>query len=390
MSLKKIEARVDNWLRSSEKNAAGNLGLYRIVYAIFYLGMIASIRPADILHIPLAFWQPVPTTLWLQAPPSAAILSGLEWVLVAALILLIFGYQTRIATATVAVVGIALISVQSSYGKIEHAPTFLTLYIPMVMAFSRWGETHSIDAALRARRGLPTTDPHTANVYYGWVFKLLLLILAIQFTTGGLIKMFIPGNWLQEWEVLRKLLIGHHLFNPNPPRITLWIINTPLLYVLFQAGALTFETLFFLALKNRMWRTLFVSMAVIFHALNELFLGFNFYYLHIIYLLFLVDWQGVYDWMQAKVSLPMTISLSSRVLIVGTITIMIGGLVLWGEPGSILRSVLTSPLLRNTMLWIARIAAGVGLLQTGWLLYAQIIPRRNVAERFRDVDSRNL
>ena len=40
--IQKISNKFDKWLMSSEPNAAGRLGLFRIVYAWFYLWYLSS------------------------------------------------------------------------------------------------------------------------------------------------------------------------------------------------------------------------------------------------------------------------------------------------------------------------------------------------------------
>ncbi|MEO0564294.1 MAG: hypothetical protein AAF125_19470, partial [Chloroflexota bacterium] len=151
---------------------------------------------------------------------------------------------------------------------------------------------------LDANRNGNPTSPSENSIIYGWPIKLILLILAVQFTMGGYIKV-VPGMWFQDWQTMQNLVISHHLGNPNPPQLAIWAATIPTVGWFFQLGGVLFEGLFFLALVNRPLRLLFVAGAVLFHVINIHLLGFGFEPFNIIYLLFLLNWQRAFSWITA-------------------------------------------------------------------------------------------
>src|SRR5262245_61134770 len=122
--LKALHAWLECWLTSPEPRAAGRLGLFRILYALFYLWHPSWIHAADLARLPAASWHPVGVLrlLGVKAPSMAP--AVLEPLLVGLLLLLMVGLRVGIVTAAVLVTGVLLETFHQSYGKVEHASVF--------------------------------------------------------------------------------------------------------------------------------------------------------------------------------------------------------------------------------------------------------------------------
>ncbi len=286
-----LSAMIDGWLTAPETYAAGGLGLYRILYALFYLTYLPAMHASELASIPAGEWRPVFVLLWLDGTPPLAVMQAAQIGLVTGLGLLLIGWQVRPATLLVLLTGLFIVSTRFSFGKVDHANTFLMVYIPAIMLFYDWGKTHSLAALLRQRRDLSPVDPHVGSWQYSWPIKLVLWLLCILFGTGGLLKL--TDAWLVDFETIPKLMYGYNL-QPNPNPLNPLIAATPLLYLPLHFMALGFETLFPMAVINRAWRTFFVSSAVLFHVFTLLFMQINFVAMLIAYAIF-IDWQQVYE-----------------------------------------------------------------------------------------------
>ncbi|MBZ0291788.1 MAG: hypothetical protein K8L99_04400 [Anaerolineae bacterium] len=289
--LSRVNQTVERWLTAPERNASGRLGLYRILYALFYLTYLPAMHATELASIPTSEWKPVLSMLWLNHPPSLTVMQVAQFGLVVGLGLLLIGWLVRPATFLVLLTGLLIVSTRFSFGKVDHANTFLMIYIPAIMLFYGWGKTYSVDALLRQRQGSSPVDVHDDSWRYGWPIKVVLWLLCILFGTGGLLKLL--NAWLVDFETIPKLMYGYNL-QPDPNPLNPVIAVTPLLYLPLHFMALGFETLFPLAAINRTWRTFFVSSAILFHLFNLLFLHINFVAMIITYAIF-GDWQWIYD-----------------------------------------------------------------------------------------------
>lgn len=321
----RINTGFDRWLTAPEPNAAGRMSLFRIVYGVFYLLTLPTLTSYTRLYgsLPAEEWRPVASIRWLNPPPPhPLLLQALPLVLVAALVLLIVGWQTRLATAGVLVAGVVLSAVYYGYyGILEHSDTFLVAYIPAVMLFSRWDRPYSIDALLRQRRGTPPVDPHDESWVYIWPLRALLLLLSFLFFGAGLVKLA-GGYWLTRMDTLSSFLLDANvaaartLRAPNPLNPAL--AGLPWLLIPLQFGAMLFELAFPLSLLNRRLRTFFVAGAVLMHTFILVFMHIEFYSLLIVYMLF-VDWQAVLGrWLPAQSPLKQT---PTPVLIAGSVAL---------------------------------------------------------------------
>lgn len=292
---KSVFAVVRRWFTAPEPNAAGRMGLFRILYALFYLWHLSPAFIGNLHGLPPSFYNRVLLTSVL--PPAKMPLWALELAegaLIAALVLLLFGLGTRVATLTVLVLG-SLYEAWLTALDAEHSTVLLAFYIPLFMLIAgNWGDCYSIDALLRRRRGLPAVDPDGDSWRYFLPARAVLIVMGVLFLSSAVFKLALGGTWLHRPDLLANIMLDKNVkaavrelpVNPLAPLIA----QRAWLHVPLQGFLLAFEAGFILALLGRRIRNLILSTALFFHAINALWLVVTFTPILIAYGLF-VDWQ---------------------------------------------------------------------------------------------------
>jgi hypothetical protein len=140
--------------------------------------------------VPEVFRTPAPL-LGLFEPPiaTAPILAGLDLLWLAALAASALGAATRISTSAACLLGIYLLWIPHSFGKLHHGDSVLVLAL-CVLATSRCGDAFSIDRWLASLRGVPAPAP---SPEYAWPVRTLRLLIALVFFQAGLSKLLAAG-----------------------------------------------------------------------------------------------------------------------------------------------------------------------------------------------------
>ena len=321
---------------------------------------------------------------------------GLEFILVFTLILLMVGYHVRLMTLLVLIVGFVLEAFRLSFGRIEHGSVFQSFYIPLVMLFSQWGATYSLDALLRRRRTGMAVAPFDPSWRYIWPMRVLLFILSLLFLTAAYFKLAGTG-WVTNPDVFANVLLKENVevtgrgYEALP--LLAILAQIPLVTTTFRFATLLFEGLFFVSLFGNRLRNFIVSIAMIFHALNALLLYVSFTYLLIAYGLF-VDWHSVvHRWTPAVVKRVPLNRVSSPALVGGTLAFALLFAALWS----------TVPFFRHLFdlggwldwrtIWIPLLPLSVlGFIRSTWALVAaawqQTQRRRNPVSAANSVANR--
>ena len=298
-----LNANINAWFTRPEPNSAGSMGLFRIIYSLFYLWHL-SVHSADILSGMPSFFVEYKVYLvkyifrdfGASLPPL--FFYGLESFLVAALVLLAFGYKTRMATVFVLLIGSLLEALSASVdGKRTLLP--LIFYIPFFMSImNAWGHTYSIDSMLEKRRSGLKVDPHASNWEYFLPSRALLIVFSVLFFHSAVFKVAFGGAWLSHSDMMANFFLNRNIeaavYDLPLNWLAPFIAQTPAIYLSMHVTTLVFETFFFLSLINRKIRNIFVSMALIFHAVNALWLVVTVTPILIGYGLF-INWQGIKD-----------------------------------------------------------------------------------------------
>ncbi|MEM8779937.1 MAG: hypothetical protein AAGF26_13920 [Cyanobacteria bacterium P01_G01_bin.49] len=321
--LKKLEYNYTQWLSSPQINAAGRIGLFRILYSLYCLWFYSYFQFSEMSLVPSIQWHPIRLFSWFNAPPPPYVFPILESLLSASLILLLVGYKTRLATVLVFLFGSSLAGIRISFFMKDHVLMITAFYVPLFMIFSLWGSTYSIDAILKKRKGLFTPNPQDSSWKYFWTSRGLMVILAILFFSSGFAKI-IKKQWVMNPDFVGNLMVNKTVdsylsngFPINP--LSVFIGHHRFLSVPMQYGAIIFETLCILIIFSAIARTIFFYTAPFFHSFNTFFLGIPFAAVIGIYLAF-PDWQVLYERFYPKyLRFNWLNKLSSPILIIGSI-----------------------------------------------------------------------
>ncbi len=301
--LARFNAGINAWFTQPEVNAAGNVGLFRIIYSLFYLWHLST-HSYDFLSGMPSFYvvEQVYLVRYLfqdfGASQSPLFFYILESFLVAALVLLAFGYKTRIATVAVLVIG-GLLEALSASVDAKRTLTPLVFYIPFFMVImNSWGNTYSVDSMIRKHKTGFQVAPHASNWEYFLPARSLLIVLSFLFFNSAIFKVAFGGAWLSYSDMMSNFFLNRNveaaIYNLPLNWLAPYIAQTPLIYLGTHITTLLFETFFFLSVINRNIRDFFISMALIFHAVNGLWLVVTVTPIMIAYGIF-IDWQAIKD-----------------------------------------------------------------------------------------------
>lgn len=177
-------ARVDRWIFHGYPARVGDLAVIRVLYASYMiLGRFP--RALWVLDSPTAFFAPPPGpaamfTDW----PSDGVILGLNWAYLLALIALLVGWKTPVASLASGLGFLALGCWSYASAKINH--DVLLGVLPLALAASGWGRWWSLDA-----RG-PGSSPGEPG--RGWCLSLLALMIGAAMATAGWAKL--STGWL--------------------------------------------------------------------------------------------------------------------------------------------------------------------------------------------------
>jgi len=367
---------VERWFTTAEPNAAGRMGIFRIVYGlfclwhvgIFDLSLVAG-APEELRTTHIALAEAVGADL------TAGQLRLLDAALVVALTFLVVGLRTRTATIAVLVLGLYR-EVLLAPLKLEDSNPMLVFVVPMCMAVAgRWGDTYSLDARARRRRGAARVDPDDDGWSHFLAARAILVVLAVLFTSAALTKVLDGGTWIGERDLLPNLMLERNvelarLGLPSNP-VAPWLSHHLVAGYALQLSVLLFEGTFLLALTSREVRNLYVATALVFHAVNEFGLAVSFTPVLIAYGLF-VDWQALAHRVPVRVRVPEDVG--DGVLAAGAVALAaalaltwragahalfdLGGLLTWRS--------MWIPVLPLAMWWFVRSAFAVARSGLAW------------------------
>jgi predicted DCC family thiol-disulfide oxidoreductase YuxK/uncharacterized membrane protein YphA (DoxX/SURF4 family) len=175
---------VDRFIFEEYKTATRSLGIYRILFALYIL-----------IYLPKAMWipsfpgsfynPPVGLTVFFTSFPGAPFFFVVNGLAIIAAVCLLFGYRTRVASISFAVLLFVLNCWAYSFGKIDHdIPLIL---VPLIIQQAGWGNGYSIDAK---NRPADTRVRKTA----AWPLALIALMIGIAMMSAALPKAL--SGWL--------------------------------------------------------------------------------------------------------------------------------------------------------------------------------------------------
>ena len=288
----KFRDRFDHFLFHSWQLSPEIAGLIRILYCLYVFLFFIEHSPymelGWIEGYPESFYRPaINLYFFMEGFPPRIWYLFLNCSILILNTLLFAGWRTK---PTSIGLGVALLLLFSGFTDLGTIPQNSLLFIfPLVMAFSGWGEAFSYDH-LKFPNRRKKADPILKN----GSLTFLALILSLMFFFSGIIK--IMGGWLDPempttlfWILqVKELWVGEAVL-AGP----ITALNLPLwLWEVFDYLILGFELsllpLLFFPKLFRFW----ISLAIPFHLGILLFLGIDFSFHFLGYLVF-VDWDNL-------------------------------------------------------------------------------------------------
>lgn len=242
-----------------EPTMPDNLGIARM---LFFGGLFLIFVRHDFAAwgtVSPIFWDPVFIMRLFHLPQgSPEVIGALGVVWKAALFLACVGLFTRPATATAFLLGIYLLGLQHSFGKIRHHDAIL-LFAMGFLALSRCGDAWSLDRIVRgARNGTAVGKVRSGE--YTWPVRAIWLTISIAFCAAGLAKLHGSGlEWIFSDNLANTLIEASYPIKNGP--LVSWGLNLAQLgwlCVLLAGATIVVETGYPLAMISTRARWFFV------------------------------------------------------------------------------------------------------------------------------------
>ena len=282
-------SRFDAWIHGSFRASGQGLAFYRIVFAAFTLLVIA---PGHDLYTDLHGFASLPSSMFVPPPGPMMLFGGFPSVLTAEVLLgalnvclvaVLFGYRTRLFSIGTGLLLLTIFGFSYSAGKINH--NFLFILVPIVMAFSNWGEAYSYDARFRSGAS-PAAE--------SWPLTLLVLLLGFAMFTAGFAK--ILGGWLDpETQAAYGHVVKHYVVRGRTDLLAplAFRMDNGVFWEVQDYATVLFETGFLAAVAYPRLARTFAGLAVLFHFGVMLTMNIAFAFNLVVYAAF-VDWDGIH------------------------------------------------------------------------------------------------
>jgi hypothetical protein len=254
--MSRLLRRFDAWAFEAWIPNPGDLAIYRIGLSLFVAFQWLP-NGLWLLDAPAFLFSPqIGTPSLLSGPPSAVFVVGANLGAIASAVVLLFGWRTRVASLATAGFLLAVESGTHSYEVTDHT-SFLVI-APALLAFSSWGEAHSIDA----RRGGRRTDAARDS----WLLAIFALLVGSAMFAAGFEKA--STHWL---DPDRHATYGHVVRTwfetGRGTPLTPWLLelDAPVFWKALDYATVGFELGFLPAVLSRRVFRLFIAFACCFH-----------------------------------------------------------------------------------------------------------------------------
>lgn len=308
--------RIDRWIFDTFGISAHGLALYRVFYVLFVLVIISPGHKPFLYFsvygtLPSDFYFPPPGPMMLFPDfPPFFFLKGVELFLVIVLGCLLMGWKTRFMSIATGLLILTGNGFAYSMGKINH--DLLLAAIPIVMAFSNWGSSWSMDAVSGKTR-----RPEV------WPVALLALMLGFMMFTAGFPKLL--GGWL---DINTHATYGHfikqYFVNERQDLLSgLFLdIDNRVFWESLDWATVIFEIGFLFAILRAPVMRFWCALAILFHFMVMMMLNISFISNLPVYSIFLINWdelaarlQGVGSLIEGKYRLAAPFVLCGAMLL---------------------------------------------------------------------------
>jgi predicted DCC family thiol-disulfide oxidoreductase YuxK len=302
---------IDRWNRFwFEPQSAATLGFCRLLvcFLAFLYYRDSDVRGWGVYRI--SFWHPVGLLQHLHLQPGNAAemwVLGLLWK--AAMLTGAIGLCSRISCGIAFTLGLYLVGLTNSFGKIQHADPII-LWSFLVLAIARSGDAWSLDCLYRTAWGKPLplgfiTPPVTATAgvekhsEYRWPLRMMQLLLVMVFCLSGISKLRTSGLAWALSNNFRNTLIAQHYMTRSRLDWALRLAGHPVLCRVMAVLALGAELCAPLALRGGVFAGLLIAGLIGMQIGNEVLLGVAFRQFMICYA-FWIPWATAATWARRR------------------------------------------------------------------------------------------
>jgi hypothetical protein len=249
---------IDRVIFEEYQTPASSLGIYRVLFAAYIL----------LVHLPQHLWissfpdsffnPPIGLTLFFTGFPGAPFLRTVNGLAILAAICMLFGYRTRIAATSFALLLLTGNYWSYSFGKINH-DIFLIL-IPLIMQRAGWDRAYSMDAHRDAFQG------ETKRETSAWPVALMALAVGLGMLTAAVSKA--ASGWLDPYSHATQ---AHMLHNAVVTGRITWFtermldVDSRVFWKFFDYATLLIEVAFlFTVIRRRAFRVV-CALTCFFH-----------------------------------------------------------------------------------------------------------------------------
>jgi hypothetical protein len=244
-------------------------------------------------HTPLNLLKLVPLPVF-----SPHVVSIIQAVWKASLLLGALGLLARPSVVTAAILGFYLLLLEQSLTKVHQNTAIIGLAL-VVLATSRCCDEFTLDGVIRkAWKGRDASFEPKAGEAYGWPCKIIVIFLSAGYFLAGYSKLATSGPaWIFSDNFKNILIEAQYGFSSTPP-LTGWgahLAGFGTLCVGLAAATMAGELLYPLALFNSKLRWVLVPAALFAHVMVLLLVGPRFF-TFMIASVFWVHWDAVEKW----------------------------------------------------------------------------------------------
>jgi hypothetical protein len=249
-------AKAENWLLESYSGRIVDLAVFRILFATSLL-LIFVPKATWLESAPKAFFNPpISIPAIFQEFPSFTVILFFNGLLAVFLAMLLVGWRTKLASIGTSIFVMLLCSWDYSLGKINH--DILLVLVPLVMAFSGWGNAYSLDA-----RKVPATS---TNLQSSPSLAILALLIGLGMFSSGWEKLL--SGWLDpSTRSTYGFFLHYNLDSGRESWFTEWMLSMDS-FVIWEGAdwlATLFELGFLVALIHRQSMCIWIAMGAVFH-----------------------------------------------------------------------------------------------------------------------------
>ncbi len=270
---------IDNIIFNDYRIETKYLGLYRILFCLFTFVFYGIPDYSWIIDSPDYLFNPphISITGLLDGFPHPYFFIFANILIFLLYIILFFGWKTKYTSLALFFTLLICQSFSFSFGKIDH--NIVWLIIPLIMAFSGWGNTYSVDAVLK--------NKDTVN---SWAISLMALVLGFAMFTASVPKIYSGWLSLDSQAALSHVVYNYLLWDRKALLFNEVIaIDNKAFWEIADYLTVIFEFGFLVAFLKPQVFKIFVGAAVIFHISVFLTLDIIFLTNLLTYLLF-INW----------------------------------------------------------------------------------------------------